>query len=211
MEAYRTAAAPGEAALVIQKSRFIGRCFPVGSEAAAQAALAEIRKKHWDASHNCYAYRIGPGGACARYSDDGEPGGTAGLPMLAVLNGRGLTDTLVVATRYFGGVLLGAGGLARAYSKAAAEAVRAAGTVELLPALRFDLRVPYNRYGALEALLREEAQVEETAFSEEVRVLALVREDRAEAFCKAAVEKSGGRCRPLPAGEGKLRRPVPEP
>ena len=95
MTGYRTLAAKGEAELVIQRSRFIGRAFPVESEAAALAILADIRKAHWDASHNCFAYRIGPDGGCARYSDDGEPGGTAGLPMMEVLKSRGLTDLLL--------------------------------------------------------------------------------------------------------------------
>ena len=155
MTGYRTLAAKGEAELVIQRSRFIGRSFPVESEAAALAILADIRKAHWDASHNCFAYRIGPDGGCARYSDDGEPGGTAGLPMMEVLKSRGLTDLLVVVTRYFGGILLGAGGLVRAYSRSAAAAIQAAGEVEVLPALRYHMAIPYNRYGGLEPLLRE--------------------------------------------------------
>ena len=131
MTGYRTLAAKGEAELVIQRSRFIGRGFPVESEAAALAILADIRKAHWDASHNCFAYRIGPDGGCARYSDDGEPGGTAGLPMMEVLKSRGLTDLLVVVTRYFGGILLGAGGLTRAYSKSARDALAAAGVAAM--------------------------------------------------------------------------------
>lgn len=206
MGAYRTVKAPGEAELIIQKSRFIGRCFPVEHEEAALAILAELRKKHWDASHNCFAYRIGERGDCARYSDDGEPGGTAGLPMMEVLKSRGLTDTLAVVTRYFGGVLLGAGGLVRAYGKAAAEAVRAAGEIEVLPALRYGLTLDYSRYGGIEAFVREAAQVEDVRFEADVRILALVEADKAEDFCKAVVEKSDGRCLPEPLGEGRIRR-----
>ncbi|NCB30312.1 MAG: YigZ family protein [Clostridia bacterium] len=206
MGAFRTVKAPGETELVIQKSRFIGRCFPVESEADALAVLSDIRKKHWDATHNCYAYRIGEHGDCARYSDDGEPGGTAGMPMMEALRNRGLTNVLAVVTRYFGGTLLGAGGLVRAYSKATSEAAYAAGVVEVLPALRFALRVEYGRYGGIEAFVRESAQVEELAFGEDVRILALVEAERAAAFCKEIVERSDGRCNPSPQGQGWLRR-----
>lgn len=209
MTGYRTLAAKGEAELVIQRSRFIGRGFPVESEAAALAILADIRKAHWDASHNCFAYRIGPDGGCARYSDDGEPGGTAGLPMMEVLKSRGLTDLLVVVTRYFGGILLGAGGLVRAYSKSAAAAIQAAGEVEVLSALRYHITIPYNRYGGLEPLLRERALVEAVDFGQDVQVTALVEAAQAPGFCKAVTEKSDGRCTPALLGEGWLRRPCP--
>ncbi len=208
MAAYRTVKAPAEVEIIIQKSRFIGRCFPAGSEAEALAILADIRKKHWDASHNCYAYRIGERADCARYSDDGEPGGTAGLPMMEALKNRDLTDTLAVVTRYFGGVLLGAGGLVRAYSRAASEASTAAGLVDVLPALRYSLAIDYGRYGALEGFVREAAQVEDIQFGADVRILALVETEKAEAFCKAVMERSDGRCRPAPEGEGRIRRDI---
>ena len=117
--AYRTVKQPGEAELVIKRSRFIGRCFPVADEQEALRLLEQVRRQHWDATHNCYAYSVGVSGACARYSDDGEPSGTAGLPMMEALRRSGVTDALVVVTRYFGGILLGAGGLVRAYSAAA--------------------------------------------------------------------------------------------
>ncbi|HIU94159.1 MAG TPA: YigZ family protein, partial [Candidatus Aphodomorpha intestinavium] len=129
--AYRTVKQPGEAELVIKRSRFIGRCFPVADEQEALRLLEQVRRQHWDATHNCYAYSVGVSGACARYSDDGEPSGTAGLPMMEALRRSGVTDALVVVTRYFGGILLGAGGLVRAYSAAAAAAVRSAGEVEM--------------------------------------------------------------------------------
>lgn len=209
MGAYRTVKAQAEVEIVLQKSRFIGRCFPVKSEAEALAILADLRKKHWDARHNCFAYRIGPQADCARYSDDGEPGGTAGLPMMEVLKSRELTDVLTVVTRYFGGVLLGTGGLVRAYSRCAAEAAVAAGAVDVLPALRYRLVLDYSRYGSLEAFVREAAQVEEIQFGAEVTILALVEVGAASAFCRAVVERSDGRCIPAPAGEGWLRRDVP--
>lgn len=208
MGAYRTVKAPAEVEIVIQKSRFIGRCFPVKSEEAALLILADIRKKHWDATHNCFAYRLGERADCGRYSDDGEPGGTAGLPMMEVLKNRGLTDVLVVVTRYFGGILLGAGGLVRAYSRTASEAASAAGLVDVLPAKRFSLTIDYGRYGAIEGFVRETAQVEDIQFGADVRILALVDAEKAEAFCKAIIERSDGRCEPLPQGEGRLHRDV---
>jgi len=208
MEAYRTVRARGEEEIIIQKSRFIGRCFPVQSEEEALSILNDLRKQHWDATHNCYAYRIGPRGDCARYSDDGEPGGTAGMPMMEVLRSRDLTDVLVVVTRYFGGILLGAGGLVRAYSKSTAQAVLAAGEVDVIPALRYELRLPYNLYGTMEAYLRANSQVENAEFAEDVRVWAMVEKERGEGFCKAVVDLTNGRCQPAPAGEGSFLRPV---
>ena len=121
MKPYKSVKQCSEAEYTVNRSRFIGRCFPVESEEAALCLLGDIRKKHWDATHNCFAYRIGEN-AAARFSDDGEPGGTAGKPIMDVLTGRGLTNVLCVVTRYFGGILLGAGGLVRAYSKSAVAA-----------------------------------------------------------------------------------------
>ena len=114
MKPYKSVKQCSEAEYTVNRSRFIGRCFPVESEEAALCLLGDIRKKHWDATHNCFAYRIGEN-AAARFSDDGEPGGTAGKPIMDVLTGRGLTNVLCVVTRYFGGIKLGTGGLVRAY------------------------------------------------------------------------------------------------
>ena len=116
MKPYKSVKQCSEAEYTVNRSRFIGRCFPVDSEEAALCLLSDIRKRHWDATHNCFAYRIGETAAAARFSDDGEPGGTAGKPIMDVLTGKGLTNVLCVVTRYFGGILLGAGGLVRAYS-----------------------------------------------------------------------------------------------
>ena len=137
MKPYKSVKQCSEAEYTVNRSRFIGRCFPVDSEEAALCLLGDIRKKHWDATHNCFAYRIGEN-AAARFSDDGEPGGTAGKPIMDVLTGRGLTNVLCVVTRYFGGILLGAGGLVRAYSKSAADAVAKAGVVSYLPGTVLD-------------------------------------------------------------------------
>lgn len=129
--------------------------------------------------------------------------------MMEVLKSRGLTDLLVVVTRYFGGILLGAGGLVRAYSRSAAAAIQEAGEVAVLPALRYHMAIPYNRYGGLEPLLRERAMVEAVDFGQDVQVTALVEAAQAPGFCKAVTEKSDGRCTPALLGEGWLRRPCP--
>ena len=115
----------GEAEFVEKKSRFIGRVWPVDTEEEALAKIQEMKKKHYDATHNCWAYIIRDG--AVRFSDDGEPGGTAGMPMLQVLQREGLFNVVCVVTRYFGGILLGAGGLVRAYTKGTKIAVDAAG------------------------------------------------------------------------------------
>src|SRR5215211_2540047 len=129
----RTIAAPGSHEIVIKKSRFICTLARAATEDEARAAIETVRRRSWDASHNCSAYRVGPGGHLQRTSDDGEPAGTAGAPMLAVLTRRDLTDTVAVVTRYFGGILLGAGGLIRAYGQAVSEAIDVIGIVERRP------------------------------------------------------------------------------
>ena len=126
MSAYRTLLAPASDEFIVNKSRFIGYASPVKDEAGALAFLEEIRRKHRDATHNCYAYTLGANMGVMRYSDDGEPGGTAGLPMMEVIKKRAVCDCCVVVTRYFGGVLLGAGGLVRAYSRGCSIALEAA-------------------------------------------------------------------------------------
>lgn len=125
MEEYRIPAGFGEAELVEKKSRFLGAVYPVESEQEARACLEAVRKKHYDARHHCFCYRLANG--TVRASDDGEPQGTAGQPMLAVFDREDVQNVLCVVTRYFGGILLGAGGLTRAYAKAAKMALDAAG------------------------------------------------------------------------------------
>ena len=125
MDEYLVPTAFGEDEFIEKKSRFIGRLWPVETEEAALEKIQEMKKKHYDATHNCWAYIIKDG--TVRFSDDGEPGGTAGMPMLQVLQREGLYNVVCVVTRYFGGILLGAGGLVRAYTKGAKIAVDAAG------------------------------------------------------------------------------------
>lgn len=166
-----TLKAPASAELVEKKSRFIGYAAPVADEAAAQAFLQEIRARHRDATHNCYAYQAGEADQFQRSSDDGEPAGTAGRPILEVIRGRGLKNTAVVVTRYFGGILLGTGGLVRAYSAAARAAVEAAGLVRCRPAQLWGLAVDYSLWQRLEAWLAAAGyEVQRVAYSDRVDV-----------------------------------------
>ncbi|RRD48465.1 YigZ family protein [Arachnia propionica] len=140
--------------LEIKRSRFLTRLFRVTTEAEARAVIEGRRSAYFDARHHCSAFVLGPDGRTARSSDDGEPAGTAGVPMLGVLNANALTDVVAVVTRYFGGIKLGAGGLVRAYSDAVAQAIQAAGTrrVELRSLLRID--VDFASIGHIEGALR---------------------------------------------------------
>jgi len=147
---YNAPARVGEAVLETKGSRFYARAVPTATEGEVQALLAAARAGRPEANHHAYAYRLGPAGEIARFSDDGEPGGTAGRPMMEALLREGLVDIAVVVSRRFGGTLLGAGGLARAYGGAAAEAVRAAGVVTLRPHARLRLTVEYGLLGAVE-------------------------------------------------------------
>lgn len=205
MKPYKSVKQCSEAEYTVNRSRFIGRCFPVESEEAALCLLGDIRKKHWDATHNCFAYRIGEN-AAARFSDDGEPGGTAGKPIMDVLNGKGLTNVLCVVTRYFGGILLGAGGLVRAYSKSAADAVTKAGVVSYLPGTVLDIPMDYSRYGALEGFIRANAEVRNVAFAQNVVVTVAVEDTNLLKFMKEVTERSDGRCTPVTIGTGYMKK-----
>lgn len=205
MKPYKSVKQCSEAEYTVNRSRFIGRCFPVDSEEAALCLLGDIRKKHWDATHNCFAYRIGEN-AAARFSDDGEPGGTAGKPIMDILTGRGLTNVLCVVTRYFGGILLGAGGLVRAYSKSAADAVTKAGIVSYLPGTILDIPMAYSRYGTLEGFIRANAEVRNVAFAQNVVVTVAVEDTNLLKFMKEVTERSDGRCTPVTIGTGYMKK-----
>lgn len=150
-----TIAAPVEHEIVIKRSRFIAHVEPVASVDDADAVIARIRKQAWDAGHNCTAMVTGLRGDQARSSDDGEPSGTAGMPMLEVLRRRELTDLVAVVTRYWGGTKLGAGGLVRAYSSAVSEALDLAALVRRASLTRVTLEVPHADAGRYDNLLRE--------------------------------------------------------
>ena len=142
------------AEIVEKKSRFIANVFYVANVEEADEKLNEIRKKYYDAKHNCFAYILGENGDMIKSSDDGEPQGTAGHPMLDILKGNELTNCIAIVTRYFGGVLLGTGGLVRAYSESLKQAVANAKTSELLKAYKVGFEINYDDYGKIENLVQ---------------------------------------------------------
>lgn len=205
---YRTVDRTSETEYVISRSRFIGRCFPVTEESEALAILERIRKQHWDATHNCFAYRLTSG--AARYSDDGEPQGTAGLPMMEVLKKRDLYDLLVVSTRYFGGVLLGAGGLVRAYTRSASDAVEAAGLVSMEPCTTFSVRTAYPYRNAVWSVMERFGVVESADYGAEITCRFRCRSLEAETFLNALRDRTEGRVRADACGEEYFGFPVTE-
>ena len=189
---FRTVKAPASVELVINKSRFIGQCFPILSEAEALSLLSQLRKQYWDATHNCYAYSVGQKGEIARFSDDGEPGGTAGMPMMDALRGAGVTNVLCVVTRYFGGILLGTGGLVRAYSRSCSEAIRAAGIVRMAPCDLIEYQVPYPQWTMFQQEAKKQGASLSPEYGELVRCVAAIESDRTKPFMDAVFDQSAG-------------------
>lgn len=192
MDAYLTPAGYGEAELIEKRSRFIGRVWPVESEQDAIARIKEMREKHWDATHNVYAYILRENNAM-RYSDDGEPGGTSGMPTLNVFRAEGITDVCCVITRYFGGTLLGAGGLVRAYSAAAKLALDAAGISRMALWSGLLLSCAYGQYERVKRLLEGSgAVIESSDFGADVVIEALVLKDEAQRLTDELTELTAG-------------------
>lgn len=184
-------AGEAQAQLTEKRSTFIGHVWPVEDEQTARARIEETRKRHYDARHNCWCYLLRSG--AVRCSDDGEPQGTAGQPMLNVFQREGVQNAVCVVTRYFGGVLLGAGGLARAYTQAAKLALDAAGVAELRRWLKLEVACPYASFARLkQEILLQGGALGETEYTDRVVVCALLPEERAEAFSARVTELSGG-------------------
>ena len=193
MNTYTTVRQFASDELVEKRSRFIGYCKPVSTQDEAIAFINEIKSKHWDARHNVYAYVIKDEGV-SRYSDDNEPQGTAGIPVLDSIRKRGITDCVVVVTRYFGGVLLGAGGLVRAYSAAAKLAIDAAGEREMTMCSVCELSCSYTMYGKIPSLVAKfGGSIDETDFADDVSLVFHLPEDSLESFNKALSEESSGK------------------
>lgn len=200
-ESYKTVRQAASAEFTEKRSRFIGYCRPVSTEEEALAFIESVRARHREASHNVYAYIIRENNIM-RYSDDGEPGGTAGLPTLDVLRKEGLTDVAVVVTRYFGGVLLGAGGLVRAYGKSARLGVDAAVRVEKLLCRVYSVKTDYSLYGRLQYAVMERGYIlKDTAFTDGVELTVCVRLSECGAFEKLITEESSGQNRAEPVAE----------
>lgn len=189
---YRTIGQAGLDEFVEKRSRFIGAARPVVTEQEALAFIAEKKKEHWDATHNVYAYVLRAGGV-QRYSDNGEPQGTAGVPVLQVLLKEGLTDCVVVVTRYFGGILLGGGGLVRAYSHAAKLAVDAAGIQEMRRCDVAHITCSYAQYGWAAPLVAEYGGVlDDTRFTDEVELRFHLPQEKRESLQAQLTERSAG-------------------
>lgn len=193
MEEYTTIRAAASDEFVERRSRFIGYIAPVRTEEEATAFISEKKALHWDASHNVYAYILREG-QTRRYSDDGEPQGTAGVPVLEVLQREGLVDVAAVVTRYFGGVLLGAGGLVRAYSHAAKLAVDAAERMVMSECAELSAMFSYDQYGRIERLLAKYgARTLGSDFAADVTLRVLMKANRVEAFQRDLAELTAGR------------------
>jgi uncharacterized YigZ family protein len=176
-----------------KKSEFIGYCAPVKTEAEAVAFVNSIKKKHADARHNVYAYVLQEGFS-QRFSDDGEPHGTAGMPVLDSIRKAGVTDVAVVVTRYFGGILLGTGGLVRAYTAAAVGALKEAGITEVGEFSLIRLKANYSDYQKLMPLISAiNARIEESDFATDVFLTVMVRQEQAQSFMADITESTNGR------------------
>ena len=200
MSEYYIPSAPGEAEFTEKRSRFLGHVRCVETEDEAKAFVAEMKKKYYDARHNCWCYIIRNG--AERYSDDGEPQGTAGIPMLEVLRRQNMTNCVCVVTRYFGGVLLGAGGLLRAYTKSAGDALAAAGTSVVRPWSCMDVQCSYSGAERLKTeCIAMGGIVEDVEYSSGVTLKVLVPAETEADFTARIFDVSGGTVTPLRTGE----------
>ena len=191
MEDYLVPRGVGQAEYIEKKSRFLGGVYPVTSEQEAKEILERVRKQHYDARHNCWCYILKSGQK--RYSDDGEPQGTAGQPMLNVFEREGVVAVLCIVTRYFGGILLGAGGLCRAYTKAAKDALDAAGISKMQPWLRQQITVSYALFERAKLLIAaQEGTVEDAQYRAEILMTYRIPEGADERLRTALREASSG-------------------
>lgn len=192
-ERYKIVYQGGEGEIIEKKSRFIATVQPVESEEEAAAFIQAVRKKYWDASHNCSAFTVGRKHELTRCSDDGEPSGTAGRPMLDVLLREDIHNTAVVVTRYFGGTLLGTGGLVRAYQKCTQEGLAGAVVIEKQQGRMLDIRTDYNGLGKIQYLVAQrKIPVLDTEYTDKVVMHVMVPIEYKEAFAKAVTEGTSG-------------------
>ena len=204
---YRTVARAGSAEIEAKRSRFLGHVERVATESDARAVVERIRKQRWDARHHCSAFVLGPAGDVQRSSDDGEPSGTAGAPMLEVLRGRDLSDVVAVVTRYFGGVLLGAGGLVRAYSDAVRAALDEAGLVERRLLRLVDVVADHADAGRLENDLRaRDVLIRGVDYAERATLHVAVPDGGLAELAGVLAELTGGTAVTEPAGSAWMDR-----
>ncbi len=202
MDSYRVLLKGGEGEIVEKKSRFIATVENCGTEEEAVRFLEAVKKKYWDAKHHCYAFVIGSRGEFTRCSDDGEPGGTAGRPMLEVLLGSEIRNVAVVVTRYFGGVLLGTGGLARAYTRAVKAGLEACSIGRMRAGVRIRIATDYNGVGRILYLLGQRGiEPEESSYTDTVTLQVTVPAEEFGALCQEVTDATGGRAAVEKTGE----------
>ena len=194
MEEFYMVDGPAQGEIVEKKSRFIANVFPVDSEEQALEIVEKTKKQYWDARHNCFAFVIGKNNEVQRFSDDGEPQGTAGKPILEVLTKGNIHNTLIIVTRYFGGTLLGAGGLIRAYSHASKIAIDAGHIITMAPCKVISVSVDYSFYDRLNILLNEfSANIENSEFTDSVTVIFSIRENTVSLLQDKLTQLSNGK------------------
>ena len=193
---YKVVYQGGEDEIIEKKSRFIATVVPVQTEEEALEFIEAMRKKYWNATHNCFAYVIGERGQIQRCSDDGEPSGTAGRPMLDVLLGEEIRNIAVVVTRYFGGTLLGTGGLVRAYSSATQAGIAASVIITKMQGLKLNIHTDYNGLGKIQYILGQRGiQILNSIYTENVELEVLIPGEEVEAVKAEIIEGTNGRAR----------------
>ena len=201
MNEYLVPAGTGEAEFTEKRSRFLGRVFPAETEEEARACIERMKKQHYDARHNCWCFRLKQTGA-ERYSDDGEPQGTAGQPMLNVFQREEVWNVCCVVTRYFGGILLGAGGLVRAYTQSAKDALDAAGLARMQRWTAMELPCPYARFEEVRREVARFGGVEEAVdYGADVLLSVLIPAERAASFAAHLLDASAGTIKVMETGE----------
>ncbi|MGM9539494.1 YigZ family protein [Anaerovibrio sp.] len=209
MQVYKTTSENGTAAYEIQKSKFYAYTAHVETEAQAREFVAGIKKKHFDARHNCSAWILGADGSQQKSNDDGEPGGTAGNPILEAIKQHGLTNVAVVVTRYFGGIKLGAGGLIRAYNHTASLGLEATPQVEIKPFCPVAAEIEYPLLGTVENWIRTNGiRTRETDYLDKVTVNLLIEPRDVEKITEALTDITAARCRITAAEPEYLALPV---
>jgi uncharacterized YigZ family protein len=192
-ESIKVIIADGSGEIVEKKSRFIANVFSVENVSEAETRIAEISKKYWDARHNCYAYVIGENGEQTKCSDNGEPSGTAGKPILEVITGAGITNVLIIVTRYFGGVLLGTGGLVRAYTQAAQAGLADSKVGELVYSRKLTITVDYSRINTIQYLLGQKGiNILDSRYAADVQFDICVRDSDIEGVKSDIISKCDG-------------------
>ena len=193
---FTTLRARARSVLTVRGSRFLAEAVPVNGKEACEAVLAAIRKEYFDATHHCYAYRLGADGAQGRAGDDGEPSGTAGKPILGAIESAGLTDVIVVVTRYFGGTKLGTGGLVRAYRQAAEGALASGARLTLHVLDILDLSIPHECVGpVMRAVAAAGGKIVRSDYSDRVSMGIEIRRSRTVALRSALLEATAGAAR----------------